>query len=51
MKHRRTALFALCAAVAVAVLLISPLTPGLWTAVGALMLLGVGAAMVVIGRR
>ncbi|MBC9718226.1 hypothetical protein H9Y04_37450 [Streptomyces sp. TRM66268-LWL] len=51
MKHRRIALFALCAAMVVAALLVSPLMPGLWTVLGALLILGIGAAMVVIGRR
>ncbi|MER7172693.1 hypothetical protein [Streptomyces mesophilus] len=51
MKYRRTTLAALCAVLVVAVFLVSPLMPGLWTVVGALLILGVGAAMVVIGRK
>ncbi len=51
MKHRRTALFALCAAAVVAAVLASPLMPGLWTGLGAVLMLAVGAAMVIIGRR
>ncbi|MFI6941696.1 hypothetical protein ACIBI4_20680 [Streptomyces sp. NPDC050418] len=49
-KHRRTAAFALCGAAAVAILLASPLLPGLWTVAGALLILAIGAAMVVAGR-
>ncbi len=51
MKYRRTALFALCAAAVVGAFLASPLMPGLWTAAGALLILGVGAAMVILGKR